>query len=121
MKTYKHEMLKELREKGELDTADYPKMKETMSKIKKEDIHHREFPSKAEEVTYPTPTLNAGSLLYRTSSNSYGSKLPTDYDLPGKFYPKVDQFTRGFLGGNFRDTGLNTTATPSRVHKEYDN
>ena len=40
--------------------------------------------------------------------------------MPNKYYPKNNEFTTGFLGGNFHDTGLNTFKTPHRVHKNYD-
>lgn len=35
MRTYKHEILKEMREKGELDTEIYAKIKKDMSAVKK--------------------------------------------------------------------------------------
>ena len=37
-----------------------------------------------------------------------------------KYFPRSVDFTKQFLGGNFHDTGLNTTKTPSRVHANYD-
>ena len=79
------------------------------------------FPSVAEEMKYPEPVLNKGNPLYRTSNNSYGSKLPASSDLATRFYPKDNKFTETFLGGNFADSGLNTHANPSRVHAALDN
>ena len=72
MKTYKHEVLKEMREKGELDTQIYEKIKKDMSAIKKQDVIPREFPAEAESIKYPEHALNVGSLLYRTSNMGYG-------------------------------------------------
>ena len=72
MRTYKHEILKEMREKGELDTEIYDRIKQDMGAIKKQDVIPREFPAKAEEITYPEHALNIGSLLYRTSNMNYG-------------------------------------------------
>lgn len=37
MRTYKHDLLKEMREQGELDTQIYGKIKEDMAAIKKAD------------------------------------------------------------------------------------
>ena len=39
MRTYKHEMLKEMREKGELDTQIYEKVKQDMAAVKKQDVY----------------------------------------------------------------------------------
>jgi hypothetical protein len=72
MRTYKHEVLKEMRERGELDTEIYGRIKADMEAIKKSDIIPREFPARAEDIKYPEHGLNIGSLLYRTSNMNYG-------------------------------------------------
>jgi len=72
MRTYKHEVLKEMREKGELDTEIYPRIKADMEAIKMSDIIPRQFPARAEDMKYPEHGLNLGSLLYRTSNMNYG-------------------------------------------------
>ena len=115
MKTYKHQVLQEMREKGELDTQVYAKIKKDMASIKKQDVVPREFPSKAEELRYPDNALNTGSLLYRTSAMHIGGTKPTTMDTATKYYPRPESFTTTFLGGNFHDTGLNTNATHFRV------
>jgi hypothetical protein len=51
---------------------------------------------------------------------AYGGALPKSADLPVKYFPRPEAFTNQFLGGQFNDTGLNTTKTPSRVHTHYD-
>ena len=69
-----------MREKGELDTHVYAKMKheeEVYGTIKRPDVIPKPFPSNAEEMKYPEPVLNKDNPLYRTSNNSYGSKLPS--------------------------------------------
>lgn len=73
MKTYKHEVLKEMRERGELDTQVYGKIKKDMASIKKEDVIPRDFPSKADELKYPENALNTGNLLYRTTAQQIGN------------------------------------------------
>tara|TARA_B110000305_G_scaffold214348_1_gene251016 strand:+ start:353 stop:700 length:348 start_codon:yes stop_codon:yes gene_type:complete len=115
MRTYKHEALKEMRENGELDTQVYGRIKHDSAQIKKQDVIPRAFPAKAEEIKYPEQALKK-NLLYQTSNQGYGSKVPQEQDLPKKFYPRPESFTSTFNGGNFIDTGLNTFKTPSRYH-----
>ena len=119
-KTLKHKILAEMREQGALDTEIYDRIKADKAAVKKQDVIPKTFPSKPEEMTYPEPVLNKDNPLYQTSNNLYGKKKPTQLDFPKKFFPKNNRFTGTFLGGNFSDTGLNTFATPSRVHKNYD-
>ena len=85
LRTYKHEVLKEMRENGELDTQIYDKVKRDMASIKKEAVVPKSFPSQAEQIKYPENGLNVGSLLYRTSNMQYGSTKPSQPDLPSKF------------------------------------
>ncbi len=118
-----------MRENGELDTQIYDKIKSDMAQIKRDGIQPRSFPAQADQIKYPDQGLNVGSLLYRTSNMSYGNTKPSQQDLPSneieysnlynfiaKYYPRPENFTNTFLGGNFTDTGLNTFKTPSRVH-----
>ncbi len=53
LKTYKHELLTEMREKGELDTQIYGKIKADMAAAKKQTVHAREFPCASQEMKYP--------------------------------------------------------------------
>jgi hypothetical protein len=76
MRTYKHEILKEMRENGELDTQIYAKIKADMAAVKKQDVIPREFPAQADKMRYPEHALNVGSLLYRTSNMGYGTTKP---------------------------------------------
>ena len=119
-KTLKHKILAEMREQGALDTEIYARVKADKAAIKKQDVIPKSFPTKAEEMKYPDPVLNKDNPLYQTSNNKYGTKKPTSLDFPKKYFPKNNQFTNTFLGGNFTDTGLNTKATPSRVHVNFD-
>ena len=120
VKTLKHKILAEMREQGALDTEVYARVKADRAVIKKQDVIPRMYPSSPDKMFYPEPVLNKGNPLYQTSSNLYGKKKPTGVDVPKKYYPKNNQFTGTFLGGNFTDTGLNTVKTPSRVHYNYD-
>ena len=52
MRTYKHEVLKEMREKGELDVTVYQRIKSDMAAVKKTDVVPRPFPTKCEDINY---------------------------------------------------------------------
>ena len=117
MRTFKHEALKEMRENGELDTQVYGRIKYDNAQIKREDVIPRPFPAKAENIKYPEQALKK-NLLYQTSNQSYGSKIPQTEDLPTKYFPRPESFTGTFNGGNFIDTGLNTAMDKKFVDKE---
>ena len=91
-----------------------------MNAIKKQDVVPRDFPSKAEEIQRPANALNVGNPMYATSAMSYGGQGPANADMPTKYYPRPEQFTANFLGGQFHDTGLNTVSTKSRLPSYWD-
>lgn len=37
--------------------------------------------------------------------------------MPNKFHPNNTTFTKGFTGGNYKFSGLNTVRTVSQVHE----
>ena len=92
-------MLKEMRERGELDTQVYGKIKSDMQAVKKQDVVPRQFPAQAEEIKRPENALAVGNPLYTTSSMSYGGTGPAHADMPTKYYPRPEAFTSTFLGG----------------------
>ena len=98
-KVYKHEVLKEMREKGELDCQIYGKVKTDMASVKKNAVVPRQFPSEAEKMKYPEHSMKVGNPLYATSSMNYGSVMPASQDQPTKFFPRPEAFTSTFLGG----------------------
>ena len=108
-----------MRENGELDTQVYGRIKHDMGQIKKQDVIPRAFPAVAEEIKYPEQALKK-NLLYQTSNQQYGAKIPKAQDLPTKYFPRPESFTGTFNGGNYIDTGLNTFKTPSMVHTSFD-
>ena len=75
MRTYKHEALKEMRENGELDTQIYGRIKYDMTQIKKQAVIPRPFPAVAEEIKHPEQALKK-NLIYQTSNQGYGAKIP---------------------------------------------
>ena len=119
-RTYKHQILKEMREKGELDTQIYQRIKNDMGAVKKQDVVSRQFPAQAHELTRPEPALKVGNPLYTTSSMTYGVTQPAQADMPNKYFPRPEAFTSTFLGGQFSDTGLNCASTKSRLPSNWD-
>ena len=119
-KTLKHKILAEMREKQALDVEIYDRIKADKVAVKKQDVIPKEFPTDATLMIYPEPVMNSGNSLYMTSNNAYGKAKPSELDFPKKYFPKNNNFTSGFLGGNFTDTGLNTHLNPSRIHKNFD-
>ena len=113
-------MMKELREKGEVDGQIYGKIKSDMASIKKQDVVPRQFPAASGEARKPENALKVGNPLYATSSMNYGGALPAAQDLPNKYFPRPEAFTSTFLGGQFTDTGLNTVSTKSRLPSNWD-
>ena len=77
------------------------------------------FPVKEGGYKYPSPSLNPGSVLYKTSNREYGHKLPTSLEIPSKYYPRDASYTKQFPD-NFRFNGLNTAKTFSKTHKALD-
>ena len=113
-------VLAEMREKGELDTQVYGKIKADMAAVKKVDVPPRAFPAQAAELTKPENALKVGNPLYATSSMNYGGVMPAQQDMPNKYFPRPEAFTSTFLGGQFSDTGLNTASTKSRLPSHWD-
>ena len=65
--------MREMREKGELDTQNYQRIKDSMGQVKRQDVVPRPFPAKAEQMTRPENALRVGNPLYTTSSMNYGA------------------------------------------------
>ena len=113
-----------MRDNGELDVLVHNDIQEQKKIVKKAEAYSKVFPTKnfadqGYEIVHPQHALNVGNPLFQTSSMSYGQK-PVKSDLPNKYFPRPPKFTETFHGGQFTDTGLNTTKTPSRVHTTYD-
>ena len=119
-KTYKHQIMRQLREEGVVDAQIYGKIKQDMQAIKKVDVPPRAFPAQAAELSKPENALKVGNPLYATSSMGYGGVQPAQQDMPNKFFPRPEAFTSTFLGGQFQDTGLHTASTKSRLPSHWD-
>ena len=83
--------------------------------------HTHEFPSQADSMHYPQPSLKGhDNPIYHTSNMDYGKETPVQYEMPPKYFPISDKFSTAFSAGRVPDTTLNTFLTPSRVHKLFD-
>lgn len=83
--------------------------------------HTHEFPSKAQSMHYPEPSLKGhDNPVYHTFNMDYGKERPVQYEMPPKYFPISDKFSSAFSAGRVPDTTLNTFLTPSRVHKNFD-
>ncbi len=78
LRVYKNERVRELlaadRQRNEREELEL-----RMSTVP---IRSKEFPVEEGKVKYPTPSNYAGNPLYRTSNMTYGSALPTHYEIP---------------------------------------
>ena len=119
-RTYKHQIMREMREKGEVDAQIYGKIQQDMQAVKKVDVVPRAFPAQAEQIKRPENALKVGNPLYATSSMNYGGTGPAAQDMPNKYFPRPEAFTSTFLGGQFQDTGLHTASTKSRLPGNWD-
>lgn len=79
----------------------------------------KKFPHDATDFKYPEHGLQTGNVLYRTSNRDYGSKLPSDIEVPTRYYPRDCNYTKAFPG-NYNFNGLNTNITFSKVHRQLD-
>ena len=119
-RTYKHQIMREMREKGEVDAQIYGKIKQDMAAVKKVDVVPRAFPAQADQIKRPENALKVGNPLYATSSMNYGGTGPASQDMPNKYFPRPEAFTSTFLGGQYNDTGLHTASTKSRLPGNWD-
>jgi len=90
-------------------------------KVISADVVPKVFPVRSDQCSYPqSGKKGAKNPLYATSSQAYGNEVPMDHQLPDRFFPSTNKFTKGFVDGKPRYTGLNTAASLSRVHKALD-
>merc|ERR1719183_146893 len=81
----------------------------------------KKFPAKAEHISYPTNEKHgADNPLYWTTAQLHGKEQPMEHQLPDRYFPSTNLFTKGFLDKKPRFTGLNTAPTPSKIHSTLD-
>ena len=62
------------------------------------------------------PEVKKQHPIYQTTSHMIGFKPPNDSEKNDKYLPQTNTFTSRFNGVLYRDHGLNTSITRSKVH-----
>lgn len=92
-----------------------------VDKVLSADVIPKKFPVEAQNYCYPkSAKRGADNPLYGTSSQAYGSKAPMEHQVPERYFPSTNMFTKGFVDTKPRFTGLSTLPTLSKVHKALD-
>ena len=89
-------------------------------KIDKNAIVGRKFPFTASQFKYPQDGKEQPKTFFRKYNDEYGSKKPNDLELPEKYFPINNTFTKEFNQLNFKNHSLNTAASRSKVHANLD-
>ncbi len=88
-------------------------------KYDKNAIIGKKFPFKAEEFKYPNYNDEKQKSLYIKYSEEYGKHRPNNLELPDKYFPIDNTFTKRFTT-NYKNNSLNTANSFSKVHKAFD-
>mmetsp|Transcript_10391 Transcript_10391/g.18652 ORF Transcript_10391/g.18652 Transcript_10391/m.18652 type:complete len:184 (+) Transcript_10391:86-637(+) len=90
-------------------------------KVLSADVAPKVFPVKAGDMFYPeTMKKGAGNPLYSTSAQDIGKEPPKQHQIPDRFFPSTNKFSKLFVDTRPRYTGLNTSQTASKVHSAFD-
>ena len=87
-------------------------------KYDKNAVVSKKFPFKADEFKSYGDNLKPKS-LYVKYSEEYGKHKPNQLELPDKFFPKDDKFTRAFTY-NYKNNSLNCAPSNSKTHSNFD-
>lgn len=92
-----------------------------IDKVLSADVVPKRFPVRAEQHCYPeSAKVGSKNPLYETSSQAVGAAPPEAHQLPDRFFPSTNKFTKGFVDAKPRYTGLNTAPQPSKFHPALD-
>ena len=89
-------------------------------KYDKNAIIARKFPFEASQFKYPNDGQEKPKSLYITSNDTYGKLKPNDLELPEKYYPINNTFSKGFGAAMYKNNSLNCAASRSKVHASLD-
>ncbi|CEM05502.1 unnamed protein product [Vitrella brassicaformis CCMP3155] len=113
----------------QIDTSAFPYLESNERKDKENQADRvssahtipRKFRCTADKIEYPEDSRKgASNPLYATASRDYGKEKPKQHQLPERYFPKSNAFTKGFPVGATRMAGLKTAATRSNVHSALD-
>lgn len=88
-------------------------------KYDKNAIIGKKFPFKAEDFKYPNQDSEKPKSLYIKYSDEYGKHKPNELELPDKYFPINNTFTKRFTT-NYKNNSLNTASSLSKVHSNFD-
>lgn len=89
-------------------------------KYDKNAIIARKFPFEASQFKYPNDGQEKPKSLYITTNDTYGKLKPNDLELPEKYYPINNTFSKGFGAAMYKNNSLNCAASRSKVHASLD-
>jgi hypothetical protein len=87
-------------------------------KFDKNAIIGKKFPFTADQFNYDIKEKPKS--LYIKYNDEYGSKKPNQLELPEKFFPINNNFTKEFNGSMYHNNSLNTAQSRSKVHSNLD-
>mmetsp|Transcript_110173 Transcript_110173/g.246241 ORF Transcript_110173/g.246241 Transcript_110173/m.246241 type:complete len:183 (+) Transcript_110173:93-641(+) len=90
-------------------------------KVISADVIPKKFPVEAGNFAYPkSAKRGADNPLYATSSQAHGKESPMTHQVPDRYFPSTNGFTKLFVETKPRYHGLHTCPAPSKVHSELD-
>jgi len=89
-------------------------------KLDQNAIVAKKFPVQPGQYKIPEPGLKVGNPLYMTSYMDVGRLHPSEFEISDRYHPINNKFTNDFSGGMTRNSSLNTAATNSKVHNNFD-
>mmetsp|Transcript_46140 Transcript_46140/g.103757 ORF Transcript_46140/g.103757 Transcript_46140/m.103757 type:complete len:213 (-) Transcript_46140:94-732(-) len=103
------------------DTIKQEKMSQQGDKVLSADRLPKKFPTNASDYCYP-PSAKRGTdnPLYETTGMAYGKEAPDWHQIPDRYFPSNNNFTKEFVETKPRYTGLNCVPSLSKVHVELD-
>ncbi|EAS05283.1 hypothetical protein TTHERM_01049330 (macronuclear) [Tetrahymena thermophila SB210] len=104
---------------SDLKVEDEDEIMKEKRKFDRNVIVPKKFPLKEDSYKAPEPGLKIGNPLYMTANREYGMLKPTAFEIPNRFYPKDNTYSKSFPGMHKFD-GLNTNITFSKVHRALD-
>merc|ERR1712232_40690 len=93
----------------------------TAERVLSADVIPKKFPVEAQAYRYPASgKKGSDNPLYSTSSQAYGKETPMTHQVPERYFPSTNNFTKEYTDHKPRYTGLSTAWTPSRIHDQMD-
>jgi len=89
-------------------------------KLDQNAIVAKKFPVQPGQYKIPEQGLKVGTPLYMTTYMDVGRLHPSEFEIADRYHPINNTFTKTFSGGMTKNSSLNTAATLSKVHNNFD-